>query len=75
MYKVKCEGCGDVGFTAAPRYVKCLSCGGKHRVIPFDKGDLESKGKARYRRFQRSDYHAYTDHTAGNFTNKDSGRD
>ena len=51
MYKVKCVGCGNIGYTAAPRYVKCSSCGGRHKVIPFNKADLENKGENRISSF------------------------
>ena len=33
MYKVKCIGCGNIGYTAAPHQVKCSECGGRHRII------------------------------------------
>ena len=42
MYKVKCVDCGNIGFTAAPKFVKCL-CGGTHKIIPFNKTDLVNK--------------------------------
>ena len=50
MYKVKCTGCGDIGFTASPKFVKC-SCGSRHKVIPFSKDDLEDKGEHRIASF------------------------
>ena len=50
MYKVKCVDCGDIGFTAAPKYVKC-SCGSRLKVIPFSKADLGDKGKNRISSF------------------------
>ena len=33
MYKVKCVGCGNIGYTAAPHHVRCSECGGSHRII------------------------------------------
>ena len=45
MYKVKCVDCGNIGYTAAPKFVKCSSCGGKHRVIPFSKADIGNRGR------------------------------
>ncbi len=53
MYKVKCVDCGDIGYTAAPGYVKCSNCRGRHKVIPFDKADLKSKGENRIGPFIR----------------------
>lgn len=50
MYKVKCTGCGDIGFTASPKFVKC-SCGGRHKVIPFSRADLENKSENRIASF------------------------
>jgi len=41
MYKVKCLDCGNIGFTASPKDVKC-ECGGAHKVIPFNKADMKS---------------------------------
>lgn len=41
MYKVKCLNCGNVGFTASPRDVKC-ECGGEHKVIPLNKADMKT---------------------------------
>ena len=52
MYKVKCVDCGNIGFTAAPKFVKC-SCGGRHKVIPFTKADLGDKGENRIASFIR----------------------
>jgi hypothetical protein len=46
MNKVKCVNCGDIGFTASPRFVKC-PCGGRLKIIPFSKADLPSKGENR----------------------------
>ena len=42
MVKVKCIKCGTIGFTAAPNYVRCSECGGRHRIIPFRKSELHS---------------------------------
>ena len=42
MYKVKCVGCGDIGYTAAPKFVKCSACGGEHKVIPLNKADMKT---------------------------------
>ena len=42
MEKVKCTDCGEIGFTAAPRFVKC-SCGGALKIIPFCKRDFVDK--------------------------------
>ena len=53
MYKVKCTGCGDIGYTAAPKFVKCSACGGRHKVIPFSKADRENKGENRIASFMR----------------------
>ena len=50
MYKVKCVDCGDIGFTAAPKFVKC-SCGGSLKVMRFSKADLGNKGKNRIASF------------------------
>ncbi len=50
MYKVKCTDCGNIGFTAAPKFVKC-SCGGRHKVIPFSKTDLGGKVENRIEPF------------------------
>ena len=50
MYKVKCVDCKDIGFTASPKFVKC-SCGGRHKVIPFSKADLQDKGENRIASF------------------------
>ena len=50
MYKVKCVDCGDIGFTAAPKFVKC-SCGSRLKIIPFAKADLEKKGENRMASF------------------------
>jgi rRNA maturation endonuclease Nob1 len=48
MYKVKCIGCGNIGYTAAPHQVKCSECGGRHRIIkarmieePKKEGDID----------------------------------
>lgn len=53
MVKVKCIRCGTIGFTAAPNYVRCAECGGKHRIIPFRKSDLTTKTKIGYYPFTR----------------------
>ena len=46
VYKVKCADCREIGFTAAPKFVKC-SCGGRLKVIPFSKTDLGDNSKNR----------------------------
>ena len=43
MEKVICVKCGSIGFTAAPKYVRCSQCGGRHKIIPFSKDDLKNK--------------------------------
>ncbi len=50
MYKVKCTECGDIGYTASPKFVRC-SYGGRHKVIPFSKADLQDKGENRIASF------------------------
>lgn len=40
MKKVICVKCGSIGFTAAPKYVRCSKCGGRHKVIAFKKTEL-----------------------------------
>lgn len=32
MEKIKCETCGDTGYTASPDYLIC-KCGGKFKVV------------------------------------------
>ncbi|MFA5144027.1 MAG: hypothetical protein WC522_07690 [Candidatus Omnitrophota bacterium] len=41
MVKVKCIKCGNIGFTAAPHFVRCGECGGRHRILPYRRFDFQ----------------------------------
>ena len=47
MEKVICTHCGSIGYTASPGHVPCSKCGGKHKVVRAESGDVRSLKRGR----------------------------